>query len=144
MTLSAPRRSPALSPDLQLGEPMTDAMHAEFVELLDEAACAADEALVAALDAWIAHTRQHFAQEEAWMEEMDFGPRHCHAGQHRHVLYAAGEVRRQIAEEGRFAIGRQRVSELREWFAGHVRTMDSMMVESLRECGIAHAAPQAV
>jgi hemerythrin-like metal-binding protein len=115
-------------------------MHAGFVQLLDAAASAADEALAPALDAWIAHTREHFAQEEAWMDEMDFGPRHCHAGQHRHVLNVAGAVRRQVAEEGRYAVGRQLVSELRDWFAWHVKTMDSMMVESLRECGIAHGA----
>ena len=139
MTSSAPRRSPTLAPDLQLGDPTTDTMHEEFVVLLEAAASATDEALVAALDAWAAHTKQHFALEEAWMEQMDFGPRHCHAGQHRHVLRVAGEVRRQVAEEGRFDMGRQLVSELREWFAWHVRTMDSLMVESLRACGVAQA-----
>ncbi|MEM5328447.1 hemerythrin domain-containing protein [Paraburkholderia sp. JHI2823] len=141
MTLSAPHRSPTLSPELQLGEPMTDTMHAGFVALLDAAASAPNEALVAALDAWAAHTKQHFAQEEAWMETMNFGPRHCHAGQHRHVLNVVGEVRRQIVEEGRFDTGRQLVNELREWFAWHVKTMDSLMVESLLECGIAQAVP---
>ncbi|SDD90844.1 hemerythrin-like metal-binding domain protein [Paraburkholderia lycopersici] len=118
---------------------MTDALHAGFVELLDAAASAPDETFVAALDVWAAHTQQHFAQEESWMEAMAFGPRHCHAGQHRHVLQVVDEVRRQIVDEGRFDTGRQLVGELRDWFAWHVKTMDSLMVESLRECGIAQA-----
>ncbi|RAR61145.1 hemerythrin-like metal-binding protein [Paraburkholderia unamae] len=139
MTSSVPRRAPALAPDLHLGEPITDTMHEEFVQLLNAAASAPDDALAAALDAWIAHTREHFAQEEAWMEAMDFGPRHCHAGQHRQVLDVAAEVRRQVADEHRFAAGRQLVSEVREWFAWHVSAMDSMMVESLRESGMVQA-----
>ena len=143
MTSSTLHHPPTLSPELQLGEPMTDTMHAGFVALLDAAASASNETLVAALDAWAVHTKQHFAQEESWMETMNFGPRHCHAGQHRHVLNVVGEVRRQIVEEGRFDMGRQLVDELREWFAWHVKTMDSLMVESLRECGIAQTIPAA-
>lgn len=137
MTSHATRPSPTLAPDLQLGEPMTDSMHAEFVALLDTLAHASDETWVGAFDAWVAHTKQHFAQEEAWMEEMNFAPRHCHASQHRHVLNVAAEVRRQVADEGRFGTGRQLVGELREWFAWHVKSMDAFMVVALRERGIA-------
>ncbi|MEX3841475.1 hemerythrin domain-containing protein [Paraburkholderia sp. BR10882] len=139
MNSPAPRTLPTLAPDLQLGEPMTDTMHAEFVALVDALACASDETWLGAFDAWAAHTKQHFAQEEAWMEEMNFGPRHCHGSQHRHVLNVAREVRRQVADEGRFDSGRQLVSELREWFAWHVKSMDALMVEALRERGIATA-----
>lgn len=119
---------------------MTDTMHAEFVALLDALARATDATWLDAFDAWVAHTKQHFAQEETWMEEMNFGPRHCHASQHRHVLNVAGEVRRQVADEGRFATGRQLVGELREWFAWHVKSMDALLVEALRERGMAHVA----
>lgn len=139
MTSHATRPSPTLAPDLQLGEPMTDTMHAEFVALLDTLARAADETWVGAFDAWVAHTKQHFAQEETWMEEMNFAPRHCHASQHRHVLNVAAEVRRQVVDEGRFDTGRQLVGELREWFAWHVKSMDAFMVVALRERGIAKA-----
>ena len=141
MTSHAPRPSPTLAPELQLGEPTTDTMHAEFVALLDALARATDETWLGALDAWAAHTRQHFAQEEAWMEEMNFGPRHCHASQHRHVLNVVGEVRRRVADEGRFDTGRQLVGELRDWFVWHVKSMDALMVEALREHGIAQVAP---
>ncbi len=126
-----------LPPELQLGEPVTDAMHTEFVRLLDLAHDAPDAALVEALDAWIAHTREHFAQEERWMEALEFGPRHCHAGQHRHALHVAGLVRDEIAQNARFDLGRRLIGELREWFAFHVKTMDSMMIGHMRETGVA-------
>lgn len=140
MTPSSPQCTPALAPDLQLGDPEVDTIHAEFVHLLDLADRATDEELIAALDVWIDHTRQHFAQEESWMEATGFGPRHCHAGQHGHVLHVSGLVRAKMADEGRFDLGRRLVSELRDWFAHHVTTMDSMMVSHLREHGISHVA----
>lgn len=140
MTSSVPPGTPALAPDLQLGDPEVDTIHAEFVQLLDLIDGATDEAFVAAMDTWIAHTEQHFAQEESWMEATDFGPRHCHTGHHRHVLEVAGLVRAKVADEGRFDLGRRLLGEVRDWFAHHVATMDSMMVNHLRERGIAHAA----
>jgi hemerythrin len=140
MTPPVPPRACALAPELHLGDPEVDTIHAEFVQLVDAMDSAADEAFLAAMDAWIVHTEQHFAQEESWMEATDFGPRHCHTGHHRHVLDVAGLVRAKVADEGRFDLGRRLIVEVREWFAHHVRTMDSMMVNHLRERGIAHAA----
>jgi hemerythrin len=140
MTPSAPQRGPTLPHDLQLGEPVTDATHAEFLRLLEFTDSASDDSLIAALDAWISHTRQHFSQEESWMEAIDFGPRHCHTGQHRHVLHVADMVRREMADNGRFDLGRRLVSELREWFAHHVKTMDAIMVGYMREHGFPDVA----
>ncbi|WP_322104178.1 hemerythrin domain-containing protein [Paraburkholderia sp. J41] len=129
-----------LPAELQLGEPVTDATHTEFLYLLDRARDATDDALVGALDAWIAHTREHFAQEERWMDATEFGPRHCHAGQHRHVLQVAALVRAEIADHGRFDLGRRLIGEVRDWFAHHVLTMDSMMISHMREAGVAPVA----
>ncbi|SEJ02955.1 hemerythrin-like metal-binding domain protein [Paraburkholderia diazotrophica] len=140
MSTSAMQCAPVLPPDLQLGEPITDATHSEFIRLLDVADNAIDESLIASLDAWIAHTKEHFAQEESWMEALDFGPRHCHAGQHRHVLHVADMVRAEIADNGRVDLGRRLLSELRVWFAHHVKTMDAMMVGYMQEHGFPQAA----
>ncbi|MEM5388404.1 hemerythrin domain-containing protein [Paraburkholderia phymatum] len=140
MSTSAMQCTPILPPDLQLGEPITDATHSEFIRLLDVADSASDESLIASFDAWIAHTNEHFAQEESWMEALDFGPRHCHAGQHHHVLHVVDAVRSEMTDNGRFDLGRRLLSELRVWFAHHVRTMDAMMVAYMQEHGIPQAA----
>lgn len=127
--------SEGLPEALRLGEPVTDATHAEFLQLLDAAARADDAGFLAAYDAWIDHTRYHFAQEEQWMEAMGFGPRHCHAGEHQQVLAVAQAVRDKVAEEGVVSLGRRLVGELSGWFDHHVKSMDTMMVEHMQANG---------
>lgn len=127
--------SAGLPDHLHLGEPVTDATHAEFVQLLAAVASADDNAFLAAMDAWIDHTRHHFAQEEQWMEAMGFGPRHCHAGEHQQVLAVAVAVRDKVHSDAEFQLGRRLVAELSGWFDHHVKSMDAMMVEHMRENG---------
>jgi len=135
MTAQTQLSSAGLPEDLHLGEPVTDATHAEFVQLLDAAARADDAGFLAAMDEWIDHTRHHFAQEEAWMEAMGFGPRHCHAGEHKQVLAVAAAVRDKVAQDNALELGRRLVAELSGWFDHHVKSMDAMMVGHMRENG---------
>ncbi len=127
--------SSALPADLHLGEPVTDHTHAEFVLLLQAAQRASDEGFLAALDEWIDHTRYHFDMEEAWMEAMNFGPRQCHAGEHRQMLDIVDKVRAKVEQEGDFETGRRLVAELPGWFALHVRKQDAAMVAYMRQNG---------
>jgi hemerythrin-like metal-binding protein len=127
--------SSALPDALRLGEPVTDATHAEFVLLLEAAARAGDNAFLAALDEWIDHTRYHFGQEEAWMDAMGFGPRHCHQAEHEQVLKVADAVRAKVADEGDFETGRRLVAEMSGWFDLHVKQKDALMVAYMREHG---------
>lgn len=57
---------------LHLGDAATDANHAAFCTLLNAVADASEADFVPALDAFIAHTEVHFAEENAWMEAADF------------------------------------------------------------------------
>lgn len=136
--------SEGLPDALRLGEPVTDATHAEFLQLLDAAVQADDAGFPAAFDAWIEHTRHHFEQEEAWMEAMQFGPRFCHANEHKGVLSVVQAIRDKMTEEhadpegpgkGGLALGRRLVGELSGWFDNHVKSMDAMMVEHMRANG---------
>lgn len=127
--------SDGLPSDLHLGEPVTDATHAEFVQLLAAVAGADDAGFLAAMDEWIDHTRHHFAQEESWMEAMGFGPRHCHAGEHQQVLAVARAVRDKVASDGELELGRRLAAELSGWFDHHVKSMDAMMVEHMQKNG---------
>lgn len=136
--------SEGLPDALRLGEPVTDATHAEFLQLLDAAARASDADFLAAFDAWIEHTRHHFEQEEQWMEAMQFGPRHCHTNEHQGVMAVVKAVRDKVAEEqadpegpgkGGLSLGRRLVDELSGWFDNHVKSMDTMMVEHMKANG---------
>ncbi|MHA6847733.1 bacteriohemerythrin [Ralstonia syzygii] len=125
---------------LHLGDAATDANHAAFCTLLNAVADASDADFLPALDAFVAHTEVHFAEENAWMEAAEFPPRHCHRNEHDNVLALCREVRRRVADgdgdgDGDMALGRRLAAELPAWFAQHVDVMDRMMTTWLAQRG---------
>lgn len=124
--------STELAPELKLDDPFVDAVHTEFVQLLDAAARADDAHFLQAYDVWMDHCRQHFEREERWMASTKFGPQYCHAADHNEVLKVAADVREKLARDAQFELGRRLLVEVAEWFDQHVRTMDSMMVSHLK------------
>jgi hemerythrin-like metal-binding protein len=120
---------------LNLGVERMDATHREFVDQLNSLAEAADDALLTGLDAFIAHTEEHFAQEERWMRGTSFPPLHCHAEEHAGVLGIMHEVRGYVSA-GRADLGRVLVRELAPWFTNHAATMDAMLARFLSINGI--------
>lgn len=124
--------------NLALGQPRMDTTHREFVDLL-AAVEASLEALPATLDgaleALLAHTEQHFAQEERWMVAMGFAPENCHAFQHAHVLQVLREVTRLYRNEGGLSLVRQLVGELAKWSPVHAQAMDAALAEAMAERG---------
>jgi hemerythrin len=121
--------------ELNLGVARMDATHREFVDQLNALAEAADGDLLAGLDAFIAHTVDHFAQEERWMQSTSFPPLHCHAEEHAGVLGIMREVRGYVSS-GRTDLGRVLVRELAPWFTNHAATMDGMLARFLSANGI--------
>jgi hemerythrin-like metal-binding protein len=116
---------------LALGVAPMDATHREFVEHLNALEQAPDEALLGLLDAFIAHTEEHFAQESRWMRETRFPPTHCHEAEHEGVLKVMREVRGYVAE-GKVHVGRVLVAELPEWLRNHLATMDGALAYFMR------------
>jgi hemerythrin-like metal-binding protein len=122
------------SDNLGLEVPAMDNTHREFVDLLNALADAPDDALLAALDRFIAHTDAHFAQENRWMHALPFPPVHCHEGEHDNVLRLMREVRNRVAG-GEIELGRVLARELPEWFQLHASTMDAMLAQVIRLTG---------
>jgi hemerythrin len=120
--------------ELVLGVEKMDATHREFVMQLNALGDAGDAALLAGLDAFIAHTVEHFEQENGWMENMEFPPIHCHKEEHEGVLSIMREVRSMVAD-GKFELGRVLVRELAPWFTNHAATMDAMLAQFIRAKG---------
>lgn len=117
----------AWSDQLVLGHAELDETHREFVALLNAVGVAEGDDVLAKLDAFIAHTEAHFAQEEAWMEELQFPPRGCHGREHAGILEVAREVRSR-AGNGDLHYGRTLAEALAEWFPVHASGMDAMFV----------------
>jgi hemerythrin-like metal-binding protein len=130
----------AWSEALALGHQEMDAAHEQFVALLNAVGAAEGEAILPALDAFIAHTQAHFAQEEAWMEQYAFPRSGCHRTEHYNVLEVVKEVRVRVAE-GATHYARTVAEALAEWFASHASSMDAMLAiymqhgaDALPEC----------
>jgi hemerythrin len=104
--------------------------HAEFVELRETllavlARQGSPAEVDALLDRLLAHTRDHFAEENRLMQEVRFPPYPMHKGEHDRVL-ADMEARIARWKEGRDATALADWLEvgLVDWFVGHVSTMD--------------------
>ncbi|MBR7793509.1 hemerythrin domain-containing protein [Undibacterium sp. FT147W] len=106
--------------------PMDD-IHHEFVELCAALSENNPDTFIQRLDALIAHSIEHFEQENCWMEETAFPPAGCHRQEHEAVLEVMREVRRRVEEEGDTELAARLAEELPHWFEHHVDTMDNML-----------------
>jgi hemerythrin-like metal-binding protein len=111
-----------------------DDTHREFVEQLNRVGAAADAAVLAALDDFIEHSEAHFAQEEQWMDAIEFPPRGCHRGEHEKVLETVREVRKRVAA-GDVQLARTLAEALAEWFPRHATSMDAILAMYMTQIG---------
>lgn len=126
MGAAAPAERYAWCDAYALGHGSMDDTHREFVAHVDALMRVHDSGFLSALDAFVAHTEAHFAQESTWMADSGFPPVGCHEAEHRNVLETAVAVRERVAA-GDVALGRQLVAALAEWFPQHAATMDRML-----------------
>ncbi len=123
---------------LALQQPRMDDTHREFVDLLNGVGAALDAesaVLTQALDAFVQHTVEHFAQEDLWMRHIGFAAESCHSVQHAQVLELVREVRRRLVEQADVDVVRALVPALAEWFPIHAQTMDAGLALSMDEVG---------
>ena len=127
---------PALtwSEALSLQMPVMDRTHVEFVDLLAAVEGSEDTALVTRWAALVAHTTEHFGQEDAWMAATGFAPENCHATQHKVVLQVLREGLK-AGEAGQLAVIRQMAGELALWFPHHAQTMDASLALHMKSMG---------
>lgn len=112
--------------ELELGEPTMDATHREYAELLNRLEHAADDHFLGHLDAFIAHTERHFADENEKMVATKLPPAGCHLHEHEQVLLIMKDVRGRVAT-GEVYLGRVLAGEMGKWFENHAATMDRML-----------------
>ncbi len=117
---------------LALGLGPMDDTHQEFVDAYNRLLMASGEAQLMEMDAFIAHTVEHFDQENRWMELIGFPG--CHKAEHDRVLAVCRDVRKRM-ERGDAALGRQLLQELPIWFDNHVATMDSALAAYIDSIG---------
>jgi len=124
--------------DLALNQPQMDATHQEFVELLadaDNALPGPEDRLLERFDRLVAHTVEHFEQENRWMAATGFAPENCHSFQHQAVLQVMVECARRAREASDFEPLRLAVGELATWFPQHAQMMDASLAQHLVAVG---------
>lgn len=124
----------AWSPEMSLEMPALDHLHEECVELLAAVQEADDSTVLQHWDRLIAHTADHFGQEDRWMQDTGFAPGNCHSSQHAIVL----NIMREGAEKGAqgdLAMVRQMAYELTVWLPSHIDAMDAGLAMHLSNVG---------
>ncbi len=120
--------------ELVLGDARTDHTHQEFIALVNATTAAPLERKLAVYQELLAHTVEHFAQEERWMLACGIQPDFCHFGQHASVLQVMQEVERRALNGEMEYIGSM-IEALVEWFPSHANSMDAGLVSYLQEKG---------
>ncbi|MDO9144017.1 bacteriohemerythrin [Rhodoferax sp.] len=119
---------------LALGLSEMDTTHQEFVALLAQVVHAPDDALLPLWRDLVAHTDDHFAREDRWMQSTGFAASNCHTSQHRVVLQVLREGDKR-GSAGELAVVRQMADELGTWFPMHAQAMDAALALHLRNVG---------
>jgi hemerythrin-like metal-binding protein len=122
------------SDSLALGLPFMDDTHHEFVDLLASVTNASDDTLLPAWRTLIAHTDDHFGNEDRWMQDTRFSAGNCHSTQHKVILQVMREGEKH-GQAGDLGVIRQMAHELGIWFPQHAQSMDAALALHLRNVG---------
>ena len=134
---SAPVREFPPVPDLQwsealqTGDARMDATHQEMVEMLARLRALPPEQQLEPYRALLAHTTEHFAQEDRWMLASGFTADNCHSLQHKSVLDTLIAVEAHFHQGDRSIITRM-AEALVEWLPLHAQSMDAGLAQHLQ------------
>ncbi len=118
------------NPELQTGNGRMDDTHEEFVDLVARLRAAPHDEQLALYRELMAHTVEHFAQEERWMVATGFSADNCHASHHNTILETMREVEKHFLEGDAEIIDRMGAA-LAEWFPMHAATMDAGLAQHM-------------
>ncbi len=113
-----------------LGHGPMDAVHREFVELVNALLTCPDAEMPACLDAFTTHAEHHFSEELQWMRATNFPATDCHADEHAAVLKSVHQVQQRVAA-GNCENVRSLAAALVDWFPGHADYLDSALAHWL-------------
>ncbi len=122
--------------DLKVGLGVIDADHEAFVRGLNAAEAASDADFPARVVELAAHTREHFAREEAIMDETGFFAAEMHKSEHGRVLAEVDAMAAKLAAGDSAAVRAWVANDLPAWFLQHRSTMDAVTAMFARQRGL--------
>lgn len=122
------------TPSLHTGDGRMDGTHEEFVTMLNTLLATPMRDQLPLYREFLAHTVEHFAQEERWMLATGFSADNCHASHHNTILDTMRAVEEHYLKGDNEII--QRLAEaLVEWFPQHAASMDAGLALHLKDVG---------
>ncbi len=119
---------------LQTGDARMDDTHEAFVTMLNTLMATPGRDQLPLYREFLAHTVEHFEQEERWMVATGFTPDNCHATHHATILDTMRAVEAHYLTGDNGII--QRLAEaLVEWFPQHAASMDTGLALHLKDVG---------
>jgi hemerythrin len=122
------------TPELQTGDSRMDHTHEEFVDMLNRLLATPQSEQLPLYREFVAHTEEHFAQEERWMIATGFAPDNCHASHHATILETLHAVIPHYQNDDPEIITRL-AEALVEWFPQHAASMDAGLALHMKEVG---------
>jgi hemerythrin-like metal-binding protein len=122
------------SDQLAVGDARMDHTHAEFVDQLNQLLATPPAQQLPLYRAFLAHTVEHFAQEERWMLATGFAADNCHASHHATILETMNAVIPHFEADDPDIITRL-AEALAEWFPQHAASMDAGLAQHLQQVG---------
>jgi hemerythrin len=93
-----------------------------------------DEAAISAqTQAWVEHTREHFARENSLMEQNGFPAYPVHKGEHERILNLLEELQQGwLQQHSPYPLAEFLCNDWPAWFDNHVKTMDQVTAAFLQ------------
>ena len=115
-----------------LGVDEMDGNHRTFAKLVNQLGKAGKEEFMVLFSELLTHTREHFSQEDQWMEASGFPALREHRDEHLRILGELDRFAQRVAT-GSIFMGRSYVTQqLPQWFDLHIKTMDSALASHLK------------
>lgn len=122
-----------LPQDLRVGLESIDTRHEEFWELFLALRSASDSEFVGVFEGVIAHTVQHFAEEEADMDAVEYPNNHEHKAEHKKALEEMNYFMDKAKSGKLFFAKAYAFDRLGDWFRTHLLNMDSDFARVMRQ-----------
>lgn len=138
-TAAAPAEFPVVpdlpwSAALQVGDERMDATHEAFVALLAQVRALPHGEQLPLYRELLAHTVEHFDQEDRWMLATGFTAENCHTLQHQSILETMRAVETHYLQGDAEIVSRM-ADALAEWFPMHAQSMDAGLAQHLQSVG---------
>lgn len=131
---------------LSVGIELIDAQHKQWIEHLNDVGAAVEEhhgpdRITDALSFLIGYTKTHFDTEEKVMAEHDYPDLAAHRAKHESMKDTLADLVRDFEEEGAtHELANAIDTMLVSWLKRHIRTVDHLLADFLKEKGISPAA----